>query len=208
MSNQEIASHHNRLQSKLELYRLQILKMKEPEISVSGSLDAKLEIRQNLSYNNNRSTLIVTESSNFRKKKDSVMSQKSQLNNLIQNENSDSVNDIKTKPSVVSEGFERISEVGVSEIGQTYNPIIYETPNLYKQNGASMSKIPYAFQTPVPTYFKENGWFEDENTFKFVNWAFSKCSTQSRKVIYDNIEIILEPFEFIWAETQVQPNVF
>jgi len=74
LSSQEIASHHNRLQSKIQLYRLQELKMKEPEISVSGSLDAKLEIRQNLSYNNDSSTIIVTESSNFRKEIDLVMS--------------------------------------------------------------------------------------------------------------------------------------
>jgi len=60
-----------------------------------------------------------------------------------------------------------------------------------------MSKIPYFFDTPVPKYFRETGWFDNENTFKFVNWAFARCSTQAHKVVVDSKEITLAPFEFI-----------
>jgi hypothetical protein len=60
-----------------------------------------------------------------------------------------------------------------------------------------MSKIPYFFDTPVPKYFRETGWFDNENTFKFVNWAFARCSTQAHKVVVGSKEITLAPFEFI-----------
>ena len=60
-----------------------------------------------------------------------------------------------------------------------------------------MSEIPYYFEFPVPKYFRESGWFENENTFKFVTWAFSRCSSDPHKVIMDGKEVILEPFEFI-----------
>jgi hypothetical protein len=60
-----------------------------------------------------------------------------------------------------------------------------------------MSEIPYFFETPIPKYFRENGWFKNPNTILFINWAFSRCSTQSHKVVMDNKEITLEPFEFI-----------
>lgn len=60
-----------------------------------------------------------------------------------------------------------------------------------------MSEIPYYFETPVPKYFRETGWFSNINTILFITWAFSKCSTQSRKVVMDGKEITLAPFEFI-----------
>lgn len=60
-----------------------------------------------------------------------------------------------------------------------------------------MAKIPYYFETPVPIYFREHGWFDNENTFKFVTWAFSKCSSETRKTVIQGKEITLEPFEFI-----------
>jgi len=60
-----------------------------------------------------------------------------------------------------------------------------------------MSKIPYYFETPVPKYFREAGWFDNENTFKFVTWSFSKCQSVSHKEIIFGREIILAPFEFI-----------
>lgn len=62
-----------------------------------------------------------------------------------------------------------------------------------------MSEIPFYFDTPVPSYFRESGLFDNENTFKFVTWAFSRCSTESRKVFLKKpqLELILEPFEFI-----------
>jgi len=60
-----------------------------------------------------------------------------------------------------------------------------------------MSKIPYFFKTPVPSYFYESGWFDNENTFKFVTWAFSKCQSVPHTVVMDGREITLAPFEFI-----------
>lgn len=60
-----------------------------------------------------------------------------------------------------------------------------------------MSKIPFVFETPVPKYFRETGWFKNQNTMIFVTWAFSKCSTIPRKVIMDGREITLAPYEFI-----------
>jgi hypothetical protein len=60
-----------------------------------------------------------------------------------------------------------------------------------------MSDIPYYFETPVPQYFRKNGWFDCENTFKFVTWSFSKCSTKFHKVVHDGKELNLAPFEFI-----------
>jgi hypothetical protein len=60
-----------------------------------------------------------------------------------------------------------------------------------------MSKIPFLFETPVPKYFRENGWFDNENTFKFVTWAFSKCSPHPHKIVIQRKEIVLAPFEFM-----------
>lgn len=60
-----------------------------------------------------------------------------------------------------------------------------------------MSKIPYFFETPVPTFFKENGWFKSENSWKFISWAFSKCSREKRTIVLDGKQITLEPFEFV-----------
>ncbi len=67
----------------------------------------------------------------------------------------------------------------------------------YNAGNAMSNKIPYFFETPVPKYFRETGWFKNENAFKFVCWAFSRCSSQSHKVILDNKEVLLEPFEFV-----------
>lgn len=60
-----------------------------------------------------------------------------------------------------------------------------------------MAEIPYFFETPVPKYFRENGWFECEHMFKFVNWAFSKCQTIPHKTVIHGKEILLAPYEFI-----------
>lgn len=61
----------------------------------------------------------------------------------------------------------------------------------------AMSEIPYYFETPVPKYFRETGWFKNPNTILFVTWAFSKCSTQAHTVVHDSKEIHLEAYEFI-----------
>ncbi len=60
-----------------------------------------------------------------------------------------------------------------------------------------MSEIPYYFDTPVPKYFRESGWFKNENTFKFVTWAFSKCQNISHTQVINGKEIILQAYEFI-----------
>ena len=95
-----------------------------------------------------------------------------------------------------------------SDDGSLNNSIVSEVPNLYKQSGTSMSKLPYFFDTPVPRYFRENGWFHNENTWKFVTWAFSKCSSQIRTTIYDNMQLILEPFEFICGREKNSAECF
>lgn len=60
-----------------------------------------------------------------------------------------------------------------------------------------MSEIPYYFETPIPKYFRENGWFKNENSYKFITWAFSKCQSVAHKVVINSKEIMLAPFEFI-----------
>jgi hypothetical protein len=62
---------------------------------------------------------------------------------------------------------------------------------------AIMSKIPYFFETPLPKYFRESGWFSNPNTILFVTWAFSKCSIQSHRAVMNGKEITLAPYEFI-----------
>lgn len=77
-----------------------------------------------------------------------------------------------------------------------------------------MSKIPYLFETPVPKYFRESGWFDCENMFKFVHWAFTRCSTISHKIVLGGREIILAPYEFVAgrlsspAECFLTENIF
>lgn len=123
---------------------------------------------------------------------------------LISNVNFDSLTSIKPlngKPSASTEGFRghKISDSADTESNDVAqdNHIISDLPNLYKQNGVPMSKIPYFFETPVPKYFRENGWFDNENTWKYVTWAFSKCQTQSHKTVIEGKEITLAPYEFI-----------
>jgi hypothetical protein len=60
-----------------------------------------------------------------------------------------------------------------------------------------MAKIPYYFETPIPTYFRENGFFECEHMFKFVMWAFSRCQTIPHTERKFGREIHLAAYEFI-----------
>lgn len=71
-----------------------------------------------------------------------------------------------------------------------------------------MSEIPFYFETPVPQYFRKNGWFDCENTFKFVTWAFSRCSTKYHKVVHDGKELTLAPFEFICGRGKSSQSCF
>lgn len=60
-----------------------------------------------------------------------------------------------------------------------------------------MAEIPYFFDTPIPKYFRETGWFGTPNSVLFLTWAFSKCSIEKRIVVHDCKEITLQPYEFI-----------
>ena len=62
-----------------------------------------------------------------------------------------------------------------------------------------MSKIPYIFDTPIPSDFRKNGWFKSDNCLKFVTWAFSRCSSKEHEVCHDNRNIKLKPFQFIFG---------
>ncbi len=59
------------------------------------------------------------------------------------------------------------------------------------------SKIPYLFETPIPKYFREHGWFDNEHTFKFVTWAFSRCHIRPHVELIYGKEINLAPYEFL-----------
>lgn len=59
-----------------------------------------------------------------------------------------------------------------------------------------MSKLPFNF-VAIPQYFYGSTLFKNPNTILFVNWAFSKCSTETRTIEHDHKIITLEPFEFI-----------
>lgn len=130
-------------------------------------------------------------------------------NELQTKTNFDNVKPLNEKPSAVTEGLtEKKSDWVKSEYDDTNIIILTETPNLYKQIGVSVSKIPYFFETPIPKYFREKGLFKNEKTWKFVSWAFSKCSNQPRTIIYDNCEITLQPYEFICGRNSSSAECF
>jgi hypothetical protein len=64
--------------------------------------------------------------------------------------------------------------------------------------------IPYFFDTPIPKYFREKGYFSTKNKLHvknllFITWAFSRCQTKNHTVLHDGREINLAPFEFIFG---------
>jgi len=126
---------------------------------------------------------------------------KSDVRNRLQtNDNFDIVKSLNVKPSEETEGLViNTSDLVMtkSDNGRVTTSIISESPNLYKQTGDPMSKIPYLFETPVPKYFRENGWFKNENTWKYIIWAFSKCQTTPHKELIQGKEILLDAYEFI-----------
>lgn len=71
-----------------------------------------------------------------------------------------------------------------------------------------MAEIPYFFDTPTPRYFRENGWFANENAWKFITWAFSKCQNVPNKVFHDGKELTLSPFEFITGRDKSSKECF
>lgn len=62
-----------------------------------------------------------------------------------------------------------------------------------------MSEIPYYFDTPIPRYFRENGWFKNPKMLIFLHWAFARCSTEKRVIYHIQKAIELDPFEFIFG---------
>ena len=65
-----------------------------------------------------------------------------------------------------------------------------------------MSNIPYFFDTPVPKYFRENGWLDPSSKMYFKNlafltWAFSRCNRHPHTIVLESKEITLQPFEFV-----------
>lgn len=65
-----------------------------------------------------------------------------------------------------------------------------------------MSKIPYIFETPIPKYFRDNGWMKKPNMAAFLSWCFSRCSSETRMIFHLQKAIHLEPFEFIFGRRQ------
>ncbi len=131
------------------------------------------------------------------------------LNGLQTKVNGDNVKPLNGKPSALTEGLAiKKSDLEKSEDENINNLILSETPILYKQNGVSVSKIPYLFITPVPKYFYDKELFKNENTWKFVSWSFSKCSNQSRIIQHDNCELTLQPYEFICGRNSSSAECF
>jgi hypothetical protein len=115
---------------------------------------------------------------------------------------------VNGKPSAETEGLIlKTSDLAKSDMGSTNNPILSETPNLYKQNGVPMSKIPFSF-TAIPEYFFTSGWLSFDNPEKFtkrmmfLHWAFKKCSIGPKKVPFDGRMVELGPYEFIYGRNK------
>ena len=136
------------------------------------------------------------------------------LNELHSNANFDTVKPLNGKPSVDAEGFKAKktsdSVQAKSVDGELNNPILTDTPNLYKQTGVSMSniaKIPFTF-TAIPEYFYTSGWLPLDNPEKFtkmmifLHWSFGKCTAYPKRVPFDGKMIDLGPFEFIHGRTK------
>ncbi len=76
-----------------------------------------------------------------------------------------------------------------------------------------MSNITFNFDI-TPSYFRKNGWFKCDNTFKFVSWCFSRCSSIEKTILHDNQTHKLKPFQFIFGrykcseETRDQGGIF
>lgn len=62
-----------------------------------------------------------------------------------------------------------------------------------------MTKIPFLFHSPTPSYFRDNGLFKNPLNKAFVDWCFERCSPEKRTVYHDNQKIILEPYQFIFG---------
>lgn len=71
-----------------------------------------------------------------------------------------------------------------------------------------MAEIPYFFETPIPKYFRENGWFQCEHMFKFVHWAFARCQNIPHVEIKFGREVHLAAYEFICGRLSSPADCF
>ncbi len=62
-----------------------------------------------------------------------------------------------------------------------------------------MSEIPYYFNTPIPRYFRDNGWLQKPNSCAFITWCFERCSSEEREIQHDGQRIKLKPYQFIFG---------
>lgn len=130
-------------------------------------------------------------------------------NRLQTKDNFDNVSSENKKPPAETEGFGiKFSDLVVpkSDNGALDTPIISELPNLYKQNGSSVSKTPFSIPflfIAIPEYFYTSGWLNFDNPEKFtkrmmfLHWAFKKCSTNPKRIPFDGRMVDLGPYEFI-----------
>lgn len=62
-----------------------------------------------------------------------------------------------------------------------------------------MSKIPFPFIFPIPTYFKYKGYLRNPKNVSFLCWSFFRCSHSTRTIFMYSSQLILEPFEFVFG---------
>lgn len=61
--------------------------------------------------------------------------------------------------------------------------------------------IPFDF-TPVPKYFRKVGWIKDPKTTALIVWGFNRCNSQSREIVFDQTQVLLPPFAFVFGRRQ------
>lgn len=124
-----------------------------------------------------------------------------QLNGLQSKGRFDKVSSLNGKPSAQTEGLTlKNSDLAKSDIVDNFNPTVTESPNLYKQNGVLMSKIPYNFRA-IPDEFLTDEFIDDPIMMRFIRWIFKRISTKGSSVSIKNRSknLELEPYEFIYG---------
>ena len=124
-------------------------------------------------------------------------------NELLTKGNFDNVKPLNGKPSAVTEGYAAKKSDLVtqkSDNGRLDTPIIAESPNLYKQTGASVSNIPYNFR-PIPDEFLTDDFLDDPIMMRFIRWMFKRINSKNSSIPMKNNKKILEleAFEFVYG---------
>lgn len=60
-------------------------------------------------------------------------------------------------------------------------------------------KIPFIFLSPIPKFFKDNGFLKNPKNTAFLLWCFDRCSYETREIFHDNQKLILRPYQFIFG---------